>query len=162
MATDHATQTTADFLYDFAKKANAKPSISITTVYRDNLIIALKNYGYDVNWQKHNADNVWAEIKAKRPVLMGADIEGTYSGHAWIASGGKDSYTYNSYELFTFREKADFSPIYKYTTDNFSGMYLYMNWGWEGEYNGYYYDANFNIPDSNKGLKNREDVFIKK
>lgn len=38
----------------------------------------------------------------------------------------------------------------------------HMNWGWEGEYNGYYYDANFNIPDSNKGLKNREDVFIKK
>ena len=68
--------------------------------------------------------------KEKHPVYMRGKIDGI--GHAWIASGGTYMNGDVEYYAYTFRERFDFYPVYKYVDSGMQYYYFYMNWGWYG------------------------------
>lgn len=164
MPYDYATTTTSDLLYDIAERANATYELEGTGTKIDNIATTLQQFGYSCKREDHSYLKAWDDISNRRPVYMRAVIVGTDSGHAWIASGGKDTYSYVSYELFTFREKFLFSPIYTYHTNQSASTYFYMNWGWGGLYDGNYLDwsiysdNHLNIPGQGATC-DREDIY---
>lgn len=164
MPYDYATTTTSDFLYDLAERANAEYKLDVTITLNNKIANVLRQFGYSCEIGDHSYRNAWDDIINKRPVYMTAGIEGKEVGHAWIASGGKDTNSYVSYELFTFREKFLFSPIYTYHTNQSASTYFYMNWGWGGLYDGNYLDwsiysdNHLNIPGQGATC-DREDIY---
>ncbi len=161
MPYDHATSTTADFIHELSIKAKSVVAPWGTSTEIENMVEALKGYGYNAKKGDHDNDSVWENIEKRQPVYMRGKMTSTRQGHAWIASGGKRVVSYDSYELFTFRERYDLAAIYTYTTNDWLFKYFYMNWGWGGSYNGYYMETNDGVvcPIYNSTFYDRSNIY---
>ncbi len=154
-----ATRTTSSLLYDIAIRANATFGLDGTSTTLTNMKNALQSYGYKYNGIgvfDHSAHNTWSEIKEKHPVCMSGEIDGI--GHAWIASGGTYMNGDVEYYVYTFRERFDFYPVYKYVDSGMQYYYFYMNWGWYGGYNGSYLDT-AKDPVYGEEITDRRDIY---
>jgi hypothetical protein len=63
------------------------------------------------------------DISNNRPVILSAFSSGNPVGHVWVGDG-----------IYSFHQ----------TCPNNSYYYLHMNWGWGGNYNGWYFNNNWN------------------
>ena len=161
MPMNYASKTTSDFLYDLAVKSKANFKESGTETNLANTKTALENFGYYVSKSKHSDYETWNSIKYKMPVIMRANPKGDV-GHAWVASGGKYSYGHTIIsEIYAFTGRTTFECIYSETRNPISDYWFYMNWGWNGSYDGYYYDGNLKLNYSSAELENREDLHIR-
>lgn len=147
-------------LYDIAIAANADINLSGTGVTESNMLNALKHFGYKYTESTdHDEDKVWREIDAKRPVCMMGMFESLNTGHAWIATGGTITKSGYIYDVYTFRNRFDFVPMYKYeSTGGRFIYYFYMNWGWNGDYNAYYLDIDKD-PIHNDDITGRRNIY---
>lgn len=107
-----------------------------------NAAAALKNtFGYSAaTFGGFNLSVVVQNLNYNKPVILtgGTNSGGNYvNGHAWVCDG---------YMQSTFYYKDDYGNC----TGGGVTYYpiLHMNWGWDGQYNGYYSVSNFN-PGSN-------------
>lgn len=100
----------------------AKYGCSGTTTYARNATYAFRDFGYNSletqfrsNWRNDNWHHLLTtEIRAGRPIYIGGqNPKNTDEGHAFVLSG------------YQYRE-----------ADN--QFYYYVNFGWNGSYNGYY------------------------
>ena len=87
-----------------------------------------------------------------------SQVENQAIGHAWIASGGTYMNGDVEYYVYTFREKFDFYPVYKYVDRGMQYYYFYMNWGWYGGYNGSYLDT-AKDPVYGEEITDRRDIY---
>lgn len=151
--TNNASDATASFLYNVAKacKVNFKPDGS--EAYDTDAEKAFRNYGYTKSkLVNHNVNNAVSNISLKRPIYMsGSRIksDGTYVGHAWVCDGLRK--TIPGYEVVVkiLQNKTTF---YSYTIGNvynfaYPIIYLHMNWGYSGSYNGFYKDNDIKFSD---------------
>lgn len=106
------------------------------------------NFGYaSANYYSYNYNTVESEIRSNHPVILtggsngGWWIFGSYEeGHAWVCDGLQVGRYYECRETMT-----PFSPNPILTKQiTFTTLYFNMNWGWGGNYNGYYAYNNFN------------------
>ena len=121
---------------------------------------ALVEYGYPSSYvQSHNYSNVVYELWNSRPVLMSG--ASGISGHSWVCSGVNSNNHIYEFLLYTL---AEFPPLRYELVDSFNGgeeiKYLYMNWGWEGTYNGWFYADNANPGSDNYNWARTEIVNI--
>lgn len=101
---------------------------------------ALENiftYSASVDYKSYDWDKIQWELDQNRPVILdGYTDDG--AGHAWVVDGYTKDINY-------------FTDCSGYI----STLYFHMNWGWEGEHNGYFAFDNFN-PGSSYNVNNHQ------
>lgn len=107
----------------------------------------INNFGYtSAQFSDYNYNTVVSEIKANRPVILSGGnsgwwIFGNYTdGHAWVCDGLMEVKNYKCAKLYT-----PMSPnpiLIKQQTSTY--LFLHMNWGWSGAFDGYFGYNNFN------------------
>ncbi|MGM9511607.1 C10 family peptidase [Larkinella sp. GY13] len=134
---------TAELLANIGYGMKAEWGLNATGVYNQNAVAALKNvFGYKT--VKLIGDPLEAdiinEINGHRPVLL-IGTEGKnpqdVSKHVWVCSGYR---------------KAE-------STCSLNTYWLHMNWGWGGDWNGYYYGRSFYDDNKKKGYNNQTNVY---
>ena len=158
------TRTTSDFLYEVAKKCRAKFGEHGTETEQIDCASALRSYGYQVSYGVHVGAHAWNDILNKKPVLMRAKPESIDDyNHAWIASGGRKEEFDDSFEVWTFMNRTEFKKVYSFPYgDMYTNYYFYMNWGWNGQYNGFYNDYDIVVKKPEGEIKyslERTDIY---
>lgn len=106
-----------------------------------NIIPGILSLGYDVSsFLPYSRNDVFAELDASRPVYC----KGLYSteepGHAWVIDG----YHYKSRVLRTYQEIPGMVFPKLIREDDWGTIdMLHINWGWDGNANGYYQSGVF-------------------
>ena len=167
MPYNYSTSTTAQFPYQIGLACNANYTDTATYVKLDSVKNALESFGYHVDVANHSASTTINSLLSGRPVIMRGDIsddDGSLSGHEWVASGCSNTSYHTRYELFVMETPTIITSAYVYETDyHYSDTYIYMNWGWYGEGNGYYLD-NYELINSTDlppvyPIYNRRDLY---
>lgn len=110
----------------------------------------VNNYGYSstANYSAYDFFTVQQNIKWGYPVYMDGyhsyETHGTWfweyttyhDGHAWVCDGYKQQY-----DVYIHNEETQ----YEYTTQENRYEWLYMNWGWGGNGNGWFYKNNLHV-----------------
>lgn len=152
MPLNYGTVTTSNFLLDIAIKAGAKFKNDGTSTNIDDIKKAFTANGYtckNESWSNSSELKLIDEIASGRPVYLSS------SGHAFVL-GGASSVSQNTvWELWTFtdvrRLRCNFSSIH----ESFNGRSFYINWGWGGVDNGYYFSLqNMHTSQDNYSVKN--------
>ncbi len=117
-------------------------------------------FGYSTaSYGNYDYNTVRSEVKNfNRPVILrggrnsGWWIFGVYAdGHAWVCDGTRETEYWRCYQ--------DGGNLY--STPYIGYLYLHMNWGWGGSYNGFYAFNNFNPGSHTFNYKTRQIVNIK-
>ncbi|MBP4137277.1 C10 family peptidase [Flavobacterium geliluteum] len=115
---------------------------------RKDIVRTLSNFGYPAaNYRNYDYGTVKFEIVYGRPVILcGSEkadflIFGSKGGHCWVVDGISEMQYYNCVPDPNTPGEVMSQLIS-------TGAYLRMNWGWNGIYNGYYSNGNFNPPGS--------------
>ncbi|MET3027472.1 C10 family peptidase [Flavobacterium sp. UW10123] len=123
------------------KNAGASVNMSygcgLSSAVTANAATALKNtFGYHyATFGNFNLNTVIQNLNNNRPVILtgGTNSGGSYvNGHAWVCDG---------YSQTTIYHKDDYGVCLGASTYQ---AILHMNWGWDGDYNGYYSVGSFN------------------
>lgn len=152
MANDKATSETARLLADIgaAVYMNYAPDGSGSTI--TNAYNAFKNiYGYTyVKQINYSPEIVMEQIKKYYPVYM-RGVDANQGGHAWVCDGYQTIINAFDYiKLMTLEdcpigyEPQVFTNPYTYPNEPSPYTAFHMNWGWEGNYDGYYTGVNPN------------------
>ena len=162
MLLTYPTETTSQFLYDVAEKANAKFEEDGTSTSIDNMISALRQYGYSTTKYAHSPGLVLTNMKQRKPVIMTAyykDAEGEEVAHAWLATGGELTHLATVLEVYSFYERGMYLPVYRDNPIFYAPVYkFYMNWGASGDINGWFADSPLNVPGSSSSAYDRTDI----
>ena len=182
-----SSTVTQNFLYNLAVDMNADfgngdDSLS-TSIPASAAIAALKlsKYGYSSSMSlvTHNNSIVRTQLNSEQPVWMqGSDSSSdTTVTHAWVCDGyiaetnediyfveflmgGPGSYYYAS------KNEWDYVPSFQspWSTGGVISYYYDMNWGWGGDFNGWFYSDNVNVYELGYNFSNyRLDIInIKK
>lgn len=123
----------------------------------------LKSYGYGTSIKNHTS------AVTKYPTFCGGYDSKRQVGHAWVCDGSI-CYTFNTaYELYVFDYSA--YPNFQYTLRSEENKFgtsdtmYHMNWGWGGQYDGYYSENSIKIYATNEirnYCDNRTDIYITK
>ena len=102
--------------------------------------ITMANLGYTQGTiRNYNFSTLQNELDNDRPVYMSGAVADAESGHAWVADG----YRIQNYSIWYYNIWSD--DTWEYTGSRaFSYKYLHINWGWNGNCNGYFQDGVFN------------------
>ncbi|MDR2466379.1 MAG: C10 family peptidase [Prevotellaceae bacterium] len=94
--------------------------------------VALKNIGYkNAMFDNYKFATVYNEIKAWRPVLLGGYRTAYGGGHIWIADGYQE-------QVWKITTTKKFLGIIISTSVRYEFVdMIYMNWGWNGQGNGW-------------------------
>ncbi len=109
-------------------------------MYNVDAVAALKNvFGYKtVKFHGETGESsIINEINGQRPVILIGYDPGYTIGHAIVCSG------YRKVE----------------STCSLNTYWLHMNWGWGGDWNGYYYGRSFYSDNNVKGYNNSDDEY---
>lgn len=129
----------------------------------------LKSYGYNITQSNHVESSVCTYLLNKRKPIYARGESNDAGGHAWIIDGVYQHVVNVSYTLYRLSDV--WYPQFKYvkaeaasTYNNYSDFYSYhMNWGWNGDSNGWYIDSNSHPqgqPDSYNFKKYRKELYI--
>ena len=153
----YATTTTAAFIKQLADRAHAEPSLNETPTTLDNLNNAIKSYGYTTSKGNHVCSYVWDNLEVNKPVIMAGWTQED-SGHAWVVSGGKHHHSKYRYEIYTITYPERFTCVNHIDDSELISYHFYMNWGWGGYSNGFYYDFSLQLP----GYENEGQIVDRK
>ncbi|MDR0575374.1 MAG: C10 family peptidase [Tannerella sp.] len=132
MADTYATTATATLLSDIYDATNSFPSVNdncATGTSQNQLYYALSDYGYsNTNWF-HAFDKTIArsQISSDKPVLLFASLSDNTNAHYWVTDGW-----FGQVMIDPDNHPANSQTRY----------YFHMNWGWYGNYNGWFYTDN--------------------
>lgn len=168
MPDNYATTQTASFIRELAYAIDADFSLDGTGASLSNVrkaLVSRYNYASSAQLVNHSARTAMDEIKNNRPVIM-QGFGSNNEGHAWVASGYNYTDLVTQYDLLVMPEKFYPGGTFIFlTADSYMDIqistYFYMNWGWGGSYNGYYYDDYlwFDRTDGRVYFdKNRKDI----
>lgn len=113
-------------------------SVNGSGANRADILIGLKRLGYSKAELKNlSMDELYNNLKYSNPVLLRAYNNGGYNGgHIWFCDG-----YYEAKVQYTHRKKKWFKWTTHCTWVEYHDM-LYMNWGWDGNHNGWYRSDN--------------------
>ncbi|UQA59812.1 C10 family peptidase [Polyangium aurulentum] len=143
-----STPDTAHLLRDVGNSVGMSYGANGSGASMGSIDNALENFGYSTS-AEHTSYGFWKvrdEIIANRPVIMSGtkdcDFLGfpTCSGHAWVVDGYKESFYCETQVYYN---------------------YLRNNWGWGGNYDGWYYDYKLNPGGKDYSYHNELIIGIK-
>ena len=167
----------SELLAFVGEKLSTNYSVIGTWVTPGSMTDGIKRIGFTVTRSDHNQEKVKAQLFTfKRPVVMlGADnnlIDPlTYIGnsHYWVCDGAREfGQTYSYYlELINPSNNTYYTHPYVYNPSNLFKTHLYnyiyfcMNWGWGGNYDGWYLCSNIATPNGDYRYA-QQDYYISK
>lgn len=158
-----ATPQTAQLLYDIARKSkytvtcNSDGYPTGTGVTAPDLADAMKSMGYHAKSMEHDSRKVDAELDNGRFIIMTGRNKDATVGHAWVCAG-RQTETYSDYYVcYTLTEKRIMNEIERSPLYTFTASSLYYNWGWGGQYDGFY-TAEYPSPGTHKYTQDRQDI----
>ena len=103
--------------------------------FGDTIIPGITAFGYNAtSFYSYDRSLVVSELNASRPVYCQGLTPGTTSGHAWVIDG----YHYQ-YKVMRIYEEVPGQLVGNLIgEEDHSIDMLHINWGWDGECNGYY------------------------
>ena len=155
-------KNTSDLLLDIINRAGATLGVNGTPVNTNQMLTAMRSYGYNMSNGSHNFSTVRQNLRLGKPVILMAKYfkqTGEETGHAWVASGMECFTELIQDEVWTFTGKRTFQCIKEYNTQRIFTDYLYMNWGWSDDKNGYFIDNQLRVPESISIATNREMIY---
>ena len=157
--TSGASDGTAQFLYQVALACNTDFGQDGSGATAQNALNAFHNYGYtQASLVKHNKKTVMSNINSGKPVCMFGRTPDNSTGHAWVCDGYK--YMQPRYEIVlkALSSKTSFyTQNFGICSQNILNVYYYVNWGYGGWSNGFYYSANMNV-DGKDYNSSRSDI----
>lgn len=167
MENAYATSTTASFLYGIGTALGIKYDMGESGSYLTDAYNVFRNiYNYS-NCQivgNHNSATIRNQLDDLCPVLMKGVDNSSGVGHAWVCDGYNIGRSENVLMLMTLEycptgyEPEEFVCPYSCTLDSYPYVYLHMNWGWNGLYDGYYY--NDDVSPSNSNFSSSREMII--
>ncbi len=164
MPVDTCNTTIQSFL------ANLKNNLLVynggSSIYISNVLLGL--YGYSTTIINHSVSQVVSSLASGNPVYMrGFDAARGNVGHAWICDGYNSMSSWVEYRLYLLQTDyghPDRMVLFDDETCNFSSyVSLHMNWGLDGDYDGFYGDTGISFND-NGTIKNyssdRKDMIV--
>lgn len=150
------------FLAEVAQKVRQTgkaPNVSNANSMIDALINDF-NYKSSCSKVNHNASLVASSLDDYGPVLMTGQNSG--GGHAWICDGYGTSSGQIIYKLYVISpyENLEYitagNPVSGDVLSN--GTFFHLNWGWGGDYDGWYVSSSNTIPVIDGYTQQREDI----
>lgn len=140
MKPNESTRESARLLYDIARMSDASYDINGTGTNIEKIKKTFEDLGYSLLYKKENnfLNTIMENCDLHKPIYTrGASDSG--EGHAWIISGYhlEDVETY--YEVWTFMRSNTFACYSDMFPKRIIYYSFYMNWGWNGDQNGFYY-----------------------
>lgn len=139
MDDNYATPATQSFLAEVHDEINWRIAQEISDPWSARNY--LRDNGYsNANVQTHGIYDVQDNLILRRPVLMsGAD---GLSGHSWVCDGFRTSSYNKEYFLYVVSVIPPLqyeNTAVSHSVSYGSGNYYHMNWGWGGQYDGWYF-----------------------
>lgn len=174
MPNNYATLASQTLIADVGRAVDMDYGSNESGATMGNTEKGFKAMGYTVTKKKHEAGDILNEVfYRRRPVFMTGDrknfIGFTWKGHAWVCEG-VDYYTNTVSYFVEYLVDRSTNPSYSSCGlpaywapqgSSGSGRYLfYMNWGWNGQYNGWYtaYDVS---PTNDRNYQyDRENLYV--
>lgn len=135
----------AAFFYDLGRDSHTHYYSDKSTTSLDTLMTALVSnqyaYHYYANAIDHNYSTVLSELVYERPVYMQGVEASSGNAHSWACDGFKTQTTYRNYILKVLSSDEPLAYVTAGSPYNSStsSTYLHMNWGEDGEANGWFY-----------------------
>lgn len=120
-----------------------------STASFNNVPDAFNHFGYIASYPiPFNANTAKAAIKNYGPIYMRGGLSSNGNGHAWIVDGYADyKYYYYKYERAA---GSGHPPVISQQTLISKEHAFHINWGWDGDCNGYFDIGVFDIDKGNK------------
>lgn len=130
--------------------------------YTNDAYSSILSFGYGVNSvQSYSFASIKTELNNFRPVYMSGGITGVTIGHAWVADG----YYHKTERMTEYYETGIGGDRIIISETPIHTKHLHINWGWDGEGNGYFNDGVFrpsnpvsldstSLPSNNSGNYN--------
>lgn len=115
----------------------------------------LKNKGYVVSKNDHDVTKLYNDLRNNKCPVYARGAKGfLQSGHAWVIDGLSHHSTNIKYTLYRLTDVA--YPDFRYDNAEAADPYndyssytlFHMNWGWSGDYDGWFYDQNIAVTRS--------------
>lgn len=160
MEDDYATSATQAFLSEVHDEINWWIAQETSDPWSAKSYLRDKGYS-NASVQSHNMSVVEDNLVLRRPVLM-SGASGTI-GHSWVCDGFRTS-SYNK-EFYLYVLSVVTPLQYENTGQSYfasvgNGSYYHMNWGWGGDYDGWYLGDNANPGSDNYSWMRTEVVDI--
>lgn len=134
---DKGSQSVAELINDIGIAAGINYTSGDNSAYISDAYNALDDFGYNRSLSDYSFSTIASNIDLNRPCYIRGDNNTV--GHAWVIDGYRSkSTTYKYYHQTTLES------CY---TETITKNYVHCNWGWSGEYNGFYLSAVFNNYD---------------
>lgn len=160
----YATTTTAKLLRAIGDATNVQYSLEGSGSTLSSAVSYLNKY-FSTQTYNYSFDLVFDNITEKKPVFLKAtltDTEGHKGGHAFLCTGGSKRTSVTYYSLYTFVGKYTYSKVYGPLCMNQQQEgYAYLNWGWNGWYDGMYSSNSFAIPNVYTNVSDIKAVYVK-
>jgi Peptidase C10 family len=141
------TPETARLIKDLGLGANLNVSYACdgSYAYTSDVPKTFENFGYPKpSYSPYNYFTVKSDLNSNRPVILSGGSKGKWwifnsyeDGHCWVTDGFQEDMYYTC--------QLDPNTPGQYI-EQYAGYYdarLYMNWGWNGSWNGWYSSTNF-------------------
>lgn len=147
----------AHLIREFGSYANMSYGINVSNAALSDVSHAIIALGYTISLSYYNYDLVVSELQASRPVyVLGKSRSG--GGHAWIFDGYKKRISVTNHYVLWGNGEIEFL----YQEPMVANKYLHINWGYDGDNNGYYYADVFDVSayyELDNGVDDNEEIY---
>ena len=166
LSSDQVNSVLASFLAELRGQIGVGDdgAANINQVYN-----ALTNYyGYNLSIINHNIAMVESSLLSGKPVYMRGEDNDLEFGHAWVCDGYRCTMPQVEYYLYVIPMSEDVSNL-SFLENIHTGIvydniltvlkHYRMNWGWYGNYNGYFLDSSISTIEGDYSV-NRKELII--
>ena len=174
MPNSNATFATQTLIADIGKAVGMDYGKDESGASIDDAKRGFESMGYVVSKNKYNVTDVEREIRTyKHPVYMRGDRKNfigiSWKGHAWVCEGAYEYTTCGSYFVEYLINRST-NPSYSscgipaywapQSSSGWGQKFLYMNWGWYGQYNGWFGGDSVNPTEDRNYQYDRENLYV--
>lgn len=146
----------AVLIREIGQQVEMEYGVNSSSAYSSNVIDCISYFGYSADsygLRPYNWDAIVYSLNNNYPVYMdGYPEDVNEPGHAWVLDG----YKYNRVDTFYYQK--DENGIEQLIgTEISETKYLHMNWGWQGNDNGYF-DYRYLEPDGDSYNRNKHII----
>ncbi len=146
MPWDEGTNTTARFLEELSRIIGVSYGCDGTGAEIGDVRDALRYYGYnDATVVDYTSSELISQIQSHDVVIMRGD-DGL-SGHEWVVSGARSMDVYRC-------DETPYGTLVKSFLMGYGYNSFYIDWGWEGDSNGWFSESGFKYPNNKRMVIN--------
>lgn len=153
MPLNRPTAETSHFLYDIGDEMDTEWDTEGSSTDVGDMVDFLKKHYTFVNERASNSR--MGQIMQGQLSLIKADF-GSGNGHAWLSGGRWANWRTTRFDIYTFTLPEEMTPCGNMQQETIypATKTFYMNWGWGGNYDGYFASSGWKIPNYSEAASN--------